>query len=293
MSSPSVFERASPRWCPGCGNFSIYEALKKSFLELGLRPEEVVLVCGIGCATFIWSYLNTNALKGIHGRVLPAATGIKLINPGLRVIGVSGDGDAYSIGCSHLIHTARRNVEITYIVVDNGVFGNTRGQPSPTTPIYSLLKNYPRGWPEKPIDPLLLTLVSGATFVAQGFVGDVDRLKEIFKKAINHRGFSLINVLSVCPTFYPTRTVRELKEKIFYVDELGAPLDNVKNVVEMVLSIQEDGKHPVGIIYEKLEPTYNDLLGVMDKVDVSINYEKILEISEKELGLRVSLEGRF
>jgi len=282
-----IFERSKPRWCPGCGDFSIYEALKKAFLELNLRPEEIVLVCGIGCATFIWSYLNTNALKGIHGRVLPAATGVKLVNPRLKVIGISGDGDAYSIGCSHLIHTARRNVEITYIVVDNGVFGNTRGQPSPTTPIYSHLKNYPRAWPEKPVNPLLLALMSGATFVAQGFVGDIDRLKEYFKEAINHKGFSLINVLSMCPTFNPVRTIRELRERIVYVEELGAPFENLKNAVEMILSIQEDGKYPVGIIYRNREPTYNELVGVVKGVDLSINHDRIAEISERELRLRL------
>ncbi|MCL7389797.1 MAG: thiamine pyrophosphate-dependent enzyme [Thaumarchaeota archaeon] len=285
-----VFERAKPRWCPGCGDFSVYEALKNAFIELGLRPEEIVIVCGIGCATFIWSYINTNALKGIHGRVLPAATGVKLANPGLKVIGVSGDGDAYSIGGNHLVHTARRNVEITYIVVDNGVFGNTRGQPSPTTPIYSVVKNYPFRWPEKPVNPLLLALVSGATFVAQGFVGDVKKLKEYFKEAIIHRGFSFINILSVCPTFNPTRTVRELKEEIVYVEEFGAPLDNVRDAVDLVLSIQGEGKKPVGVIYKKLEPTYNELLKATGKLDPSINYDRINEIAERELGLKMLIK---
>ncbi|MCL7402165.1 MAG: thiamine pyrophosphate-dependent enzyme [Thaumarchaeota archaeon] len=285
-----VFERAKPRWCPGCGDFSVYEALKNAFIELGLRPEEIVIVCGIGCATFIWSYINTNALKGIHGRVLPAATGVKLANPGLKVIGVSGDGDAYSIGGNHLVHTARRNVEITYIVVDNGVFGNTRGQPSPTTPIYSVVKNYPFRWPEKPVNPLLLALVSGATFVAQGFVGDVKKLKEYFKEAIIHRGFSFINILSVCPTFNPTRTVRELKEEIVYVEEFGAPLDNVRDAVDLVLSIQGEGKNPVGVIYKKLEPTYNELLKATGKLDPSINYDRISEIAERELGLKMLIK---
>jgi 2-oxoglutarate ferredoxin oxidoreductase subunit beta len=285
-----VFERAKPRWCPGCGDFSVYEALKNAFIELGLRPEEIVIVCGIGCATFIWSYINTNALKGIHGRVLPAATGVKLANPGLKVIGVSGDGDAYSIGGNHLVHTARRNVEITYIVVDNGVFGNTRGQPSPTTPIYSVVKNYPFRWPEKPVNPLLLALVSGATFVAQGFVGDVKKLKEYFKEAIIHRGFSFINILSVCPTFNPTRTVRELKEEIVYVEEFGAPLDNVRDAVDLVLSIQGEGKNPVGVIYKKLEPTYNELLKATGKLDPSINYGRINEIAERELGLKMLIK---
>ena len=285
-----VFERAKPRWCPGCGNFSVYEALKNAFYELGLRPEEIVIVCGIGCATFIWSYINTNALKGIHGRVLPTATGVKLVNPGLRVIGVSGDGDAYSIGCNHLVHAARRNVEITYIVIDNGVFGNTRGQPSPTTPIYSIMKNYPFGWPEKPVNPLLLALVSGATFVAQGFVGDVKKLKEYFKEAIVHHGFSFINVVSVCPTFNPMRTIRELREKIVYVEGLGAPLDDVKDAVNLVLSIQGEGKSPVGVIYKKLEATYNELLRATGKLDLSIDYNRISEIAERELGLKMLLK---
>lgn len=280
-----IFERARPRWCPGCGDFIVYEALKKAFYELGLRPEEIVLVCGIGCATFIWSYLNTNALKAIHGRVLPAATGIKLVNPSLKVIGVSGDGDAYSIGCNHLIHTARRNVDLTYIVVDNGVFGNTRGQPSPTTPTHSITKITPKGWPERPINPLLLALVSGATFVAQGYVGDLNNLKKIFKDAINHHGFSLINILSVCPTFNPMRTIMKLREETIYVEEMGAPFEKLEDAVNLVSSIQREGKHPIGVILKKYEPTYSELLGATRKIDNIIDYIRIQEISKRELEL--------
>lgn len=280
-----AFERGKPRWCPGCGNFIVYEALKKALHELELRPEEIVLVCGIGCSAFIWSYVNTNALKAIHGRVLPVATGVKLANPSLKVIGVSGDGDAYSIGCNHLIHSARRNVDLTYIVVDNGVFGNTRGQPSPTTPMRSITRITPRGWPEKPINPLLLALASGATYVAQGYVGELNKLKEIFKDAINHRGFSLINILSVCPTFNPTRTVMGLREGVVHVEERGAPLESVEDSLKLVLSIQGEGGYPVGAILKKREPTYNELLGVASRLDPFIDYSKICEISARELEL--------
>lgn len=282
-----VLERSKPRWCPGCGDFSVYEALKSAFIELGLKPEEIVIVCGIGCATFIWSYLNTNALKGIHGRVLPAATGVKLVNPDLKVIAVSGDGDAYSIGCNHLIHAARRNVEITYIVIDNGVFGNTRGQPSPTTPLNSITKTTPRGWPERPLDPLLLAIVSGATYVAQGFVGDIKRLKEQIKEAISHSGFSIINILSVCPTFNPMRSLREIKDKIVYLDELGFKPESRSEAIRILLSIQQSGKHPVGIVLKTREPTYNELLNTNERLTTKIDYGKIGELALRELALKL------
>ncbi|MEN2974628.1 MAG: thiamine pyrophosphate-dependent enzyme [Candidatus Caldarchaeales archaeon] len=282
-----ILERSKPRWCPGCGDFSVYEALKTAIMDLGLKPEEIVIVCGIGCATFIWSYINTNSLKALHGRVLPAATGIKLVNPNLKVIGVSGDGDAYSIGCNHLIHTARRNVEITYIVVDNGVFGNTRGQPSPTTPLNTISKTTPRGWPERPLNPLLLAIISGATYVAQGFIGDVKRLKEQIKEAVSHRGFSIINILSVCPTFNLSRSLREVREKIVYLDELGFETDNRSEAIRILLSIQESGKHPVGVLLKTSEPTYNDLLRADKRLSTEIYYEKISELALREIGLRL------
>lgn len=285
-------ERSRPRWCPGCGDFSVYESLKAAIAELGLRPEEVVLVCGIGCATFIWSYLNTNSLKTIHGRVLPAATGIKLVKPELKVIGVSGDGDAYSIGCNHLVHTARRNVEVTYIVIDNGVFGNTRGQPSPTTPLGAQTKLTPSGWPERPLEPLLLAIVSGATFVAQGFAGDPKGLKDQLKEALSHRGFSLINIISFCPTFNPSRTVKDLRERIVYLDEIGFDRESRSDALRTILSIRESGKYPVGIALKIREPTYSELLNTSGGRSAEAEQQAIERIALRDLGLRISFRPR-
>ncbi|MEM0078957.1 MAG: thiamine pyrophosphate-dependent enzyme [Nitrososphaerota archaeon] len=281
----SVFDRSKPKWCPGCGNFVVYSCLKDALEELGYRPEEIVVVCGIGCATFIWSYLNTNSLKALHGRVLPAATGVKLVKPSLKVLAVSGDGDAYSIGCGHLTHTARRNIDLTYIVIDNGIFGNTRGQPSPTTPYLSPTKISPRGWPEKPVDPLLLVAVSGATFIAQGYVGNPSSLREIFKKALKHRGFSLVNIVSVCPTFNPKRTITTIKEKI-----LDVGLDSQRDLdeaVKLLLEARKAGKIPVGVIYSRDEPTYNDLLNANSDQKSIVPDLRVLEIALREFGLEI------
>jgi len=185
-------------WCPGCGNYAILTAVKRAIVELGLRREEVVAVTGIGCHGRMTNYIRVNGIHVLHGRVLPVATGIKLANQRLTVLGFAGDGDAYSIGMGHLSHTARRNVDVKYIVHDNLVYALTTGQTSPTSEPGFRTRSTPRGAYEQPINPLLQALASGASFVARGFAGDVRHLTMLLKEAIRHRGFALIDVLQPC-----------------------------------------------------------------------------------------------
>lgn len=244
----------SPVWCPGCGNFGILLALRKALAELGLKPEEVVIVTGIGCHGRISDYVRANAFHTIHGRVLPLATGIKLANPSLTVIGHAGDGDAYAIGLGHLPHAARRNIDITYIVHNNMVFGLTTGQVTPTTPRGVKTRSTPLGNPEQPLNPILLALASGATFVARGFSAEIDHLKELIKAGILHRGFAFIDVLQPCVTFYNTYKV--LREKVYKLEEAGHDPSDFEKALK--LATQQDDKIPIGLFYKTDAPTLED-----------------------------------
>ncbi|QOJ79444.1 2-oxoacid:ferredoxin oxidoreductase subunit beta [Infirmifilum lucidum] len=243
-----------PVWCPGCGNFGILLALRKALAELKLKPEEVVIVTGIGCHGRMSDYMRTNAFHTIHGRVLPLATGIKLANPELTVIGHAGDGDAYAIGLGHLPHAARRNVDLTFIVHNNMVFGLTTGQVTPTTPRGVKTKSTPFGNPEQPLNPVLLALASGATFVARGFSGDVEHLKELIKAGIQHKGFAFIDVLQPCVTFF--NTYQMLREKVYKLEEAGHDPSDLESALR--LAMLQDGRIPIGIFYKTQAPTFEE-----------------------------------
>lgn len=241
-----------PVWCPGCGNFAILSALRRALAELDLRPEDVVIVTGIGCHGRMSDYVRANAFHTIHGRTLPLATGIKLANPNLTVIAHAGDGDAYAIGLEHLPHAARRNVDITLIVHNNMVFGLTTGQVTPTTPQGVKTRSTPFGNPERPLNPLLLALASGATFVARGFSGEIEHLKELIKQGILHRGFAFIDVLQPCVTFF--NTYQLFREKVFKID---GSHDSTNFEAALKLAQLED-KLPIGVFYKVERPTLED-----------------------------------
>lgn len=241
-----------PVWCPGCGNFAVLTALRRALAELDLKPEEVVIVTGIGCHGRMSDYVRANAFHTIHGRTLPLATGIKLANPNLTVIAHAGDGDAYAIGLGHLPHAARRNIDITLIVHDNMIFGLTTGQVTPTTPQGVKTKSTPFGNPERPLNPLLLALASGATFVARGFSGEADHLKELIKQGILHRGFAFIEVLQPCVTFF--NTYQLFREKVYKIDGSHDPTD-----FEAALRLaQQEDRLPIGVFYRVERPTLED-----------------------------------
>ncbi len=195
------FSSKAPNWCPGCGDFGIWTALKKSLVRLGKRPDELAIVFGIGCSGNMVNFIRAYGFHGLHGRPLPVAEGIRLANHRLPVIVIGGDGDGLGEGIGHFIHTIRDNPNITYIIHDNQVYGLTKGQPSPTAPRGFTSPTAPTGVKEEPLNPIALALAAGATFVSRGFAGDVAGLVELMVAGINHPGFAIVDVLQPCVTY--------------------------------------------------------------------------------------------
>jgi 2-oxoglutarate ferredoxin oxidoreductase subunit beta len=223
-----------PTWCPGCGDFAVLKAIQRALAALGRRPESTVLVSGIGCSGKIGHYFGGYAIHTPHGRALPVAQGIALARPELTVIAAGGDGDGYGIGVGHLVHAARRNVNLLYIVMDNGVYGNTKGQTSPTSPHGFQSGTTPDGSTDLPVHPLHLAWASGVTWLAQGFSGDVQQLTDLVRFGLIHPGFALLNVLSPCVVFnraygydYYRQQVRSVPSPVASSPELARLLEEV------------------------------------------------------------------
>ncbi len=215
-------------WCPGCGNLGIHAALKQSLEQLQLQPEQVVLVSGIGQAAKMPHYVKTHVFNGLHGRYLSSATAIKAVNPGLTVIAVSGDGCTYGEGGNHFIHTIRRNPDITNIVHNNMVYGLTKGQASPTSLAGFKTPVQIDGVMSEPFDPLAVAIALDASFVARAFAGDIEQMKEIFAKALQHRGYALIDVFQPCVTFNRINTFQWFKEHTYNLDPSYDPHDRIR-----------------------------------------------------------------
>ncbi len=253
-------------WCPGCGDFGVLSAVKQAISSLDLHFEDVVLVVGIGCFGKISNYMNTNSFKVIHGRVLPVSIGIKVANPKLTVIGHSGDGDGYAIGMGHLPHAIRKNINMTLIVHDNGVYGLTTGQTSPTSVKGYLSKTTPFGNLEEPINPIALAIATGATFVARiypsGGKKNVEHAVNILKQAIQHRGFALVDVLQVCKTFNKFNTYDYYNQRVYHLEETGyEPNDRVmafQKALEWGDEATPDNGIPIGIFYREEKPTFEE-----------------------------------
>jgi len=256
---------AQNTWCPGCGNFAILTAIKSVLNTLndeGLPLENVVLLSGIGCHAKIADYINVNSFYSLHGRVFPPATGIKIANPNLKVIGHAGDGDAYGEGLEHLIFAAKRNVNMTAIIHNNRVYGLTTGQYTPTSPLGFKGRSTPFGTKEHPINPLELMLASGATFLARGTSHGLELLKKIFKEAILHKGFALVDVLQVCVTYYNMyeyydKRAYELKDH--NPEDYGQALDKIRQ-----WDYNNDSPIALGVLYRKEAPTFEEGFRVSD-----------------------------
>ncbi len=247
-----------PNWCPGCGSFSVLSSLTRSFSDMGLEPHNVVTVSGIGCSGRISGYLYTYGFHAIHGRALPVAQGVKLSNNDLTVVAVGGDGDGLGIGLNHLLHAIRRNVDITYVIIDNHIYGLTKGQTSPTSPAGTVSKTTPAGSVEAVIPPLQLALSTGIGFLAQGFSGNPKQLTELIKAGIRHRGFSLIVVLSTCVTYNKTNTVKWYKEHLHDLEQdPDYTPDDRLNALNTTAKYKE---LVTGIIYREEKKTYQELL---------------------------------
>ena len=205
---------SEPDWCAGCGDFGVLNSLQRTCAELGLRPHEICTVSGIGCSSNLPGYFNSYGMHTLHGRALAVATGLKLANHELTVIATGGDGDGYGIGGNHFAHTARRNVDLTYIVMNNQIYGLTTGQVSPTSDLGMKTKSTPFGSVEMPINPITAAIMNGATFVARGYSGDIKQLTALMKKAIQHNGFALVDIFSPCVTFNHDNDFPFFKERV-------------------------------------------------------------------------------
>jgi len=252
----------TPAWCPGCGNFGILAALKKALVELRLEPYQVLLVSDIGQAGKLPHYTQGNVFNSLHGRAVPPALGAKIANHELKVIIFSGDGGAYGEGCNHFIHMARRNHDVTYLVHDNQVYGLTKGQTSPTSDQGFITKTTPDGAPP-PVNPLVLALATGASFVARGFAGDSDHLAGLIVSGVQHRGFALIDILQPCVSFNRKNTFQWYGERVFKLNDSN---HNPMDKIAAFNRAQEWGeKIPIGIIYREELPTYEDSLSALKK----------------------------
>ena len=243
-----------PAWCPGCGNFSLLNALKEALVGLGRKPHEVAVVSGIGQAAKTPHYLMCNTFNGLHGRTLPVATGLKLANHELTVIAEGGDGDGYAEGGNHFVHAMRRNVDITYLVHNNQVYGLTKGQTSPTSERGYVSKTTPRGSPNPPENPLLLAIASDCSFVARGFTGDTPHLIGLIQEGIRNKGFSFIDILQPCVSFNRVNTFPWYKARVYRINEEEAydPADRIRAFERA----QEWGERiPIGILYKSARPT--------------------------------------
>ena len=213
--------KVDPDWCAGCGDFGVLNALQRSASELGLQPHEIVTVSGIGCSSNLPGYINTYGAHTLHGRSLAFATGVKMANHDLTVIAAGGDGDGYGIGGNHFTHTARRNVDLTYVVMNNQIYGLTTGQVSPTSRIGQKTKSTPFGSVEYPINPITSAIMNGATYVARAYSGEVKHLTELIKGGIRHKGFALIDVFSPCVTFNLDNSHNFFKARIRKLEDEG------------------------------------------------------------------------
>ena len=245
-------------WCPGCGNHGILEALKKAFVELQRKPNEIVIISGIGQAPKTPHYLRCNTFNGLHGRTLPVATGVKLVNHELTVLAEGGDGDGYAEGGNHFIHAMRRNIDITYLVHNNQVYGLTKGQTSPTSELGYVSKTTPWGSFCPPMTPLLLAISLNCGFVARGFAGDKEHLTYLIKEGVSHKGFAFIEILQNCVSFNKVNTFQWYKSRVYKINE--EPEYNPVDRVMAFTRAQEWGeKIPIGILYRTERPTLDSL----------------------------------
>lgn len=236
---------ADVAWCPGCGNFFILQTLKETLAEMDIKPENLVMVSGIGQAGKLPHYIKCNIFNGLHGRSLPPAIAIKAVNPELTVIDVSGDGCSYGEGGNHFIHNIRRNPDVTNIVHNNMVYGLTKGQASPTSRNKLKTNLQLEGVFLEPFNPLSVAIALRASFVARAFCGDVKQTKKILKKAIKHKGYSLVDIFQPCVTFNKTNTYQWFKENTYYLEDSHDPQD----IDQAFKRSMETDKFPLGIFY--------------------------------------------
>ena len=257
MATLQSFKTAEKSWwCPGCGDFGVLAAMQKALVAVGAEPSTTAIVAGIGCSGKLGNYINSYNIHVTHGRTLPAAMGLKLANRDLLVLAAGGDGDAYAIGMGHFMHALRRNVNVTYIVMDNHVYGLTKGQTSPTSESGFQTKTTPKGSIDRPVHPLMLAVSAGATFVAQGFSSWQPQLASLIQRGIEHPGFALINVISPCVTYNKVNTYDWYKKSLANLEE--DPDYNFRSRAEALARLDATDELVTGIIYQEESVPYEE-----------------------------------
>ncbi|MBD3162754.1 MAG: 2-oxoacid:ferredoxin oxidoreductase subunit beta [Candidatus Eisenbacteria bacterium] len=253
---PSFYKSdRKPVWCAGCGDYGVLNSIFSALARIEVDPNNLVVTSGIGCSSRMPGFIKAYGFHGAHGRALPVAVGVKVANPELEVLVVGGDGDGFSIGGGHVAHVCRRNVDMTYIVMDNQIYGLTKGQTSPTSEPGTVTKASPYGTVEAAIQPVALMLSYGATYVARGYSSQPKELAELIERGIRHKGFSFIHVLSPCVTF----------NKAVGYDYFGshsAPIPKNHKLDDLYGAIRMTGDPPdtfyLGVFYEVQRPTYGE-----------------------------------
>jgi 2-oxoglutarate ferredoxin oxidoreductase subunit beta len=255
MSAAADYKSPEPlTWCPGCGDYAVLHALLGACAALGIERQNLAVVSGIGCSSNLPHFIRSYGVHGLHGRAMPLAQGVKMANKNLKVVVAGGDGDSYGIGAGHFLHVLRRNIDLTWIVMDNQIYGLTTGQASPTSEKGHATKSTPTGSPEYALNPIAHAVIGGATFVARGFSGEPHHLADLMKRALSHKGFALIDVLSPCVTWNKINTYDWYRHRIVTLEnEAHDPSDRGAALRQ---AVREDGKLPIGVFYETVAPTF-------------------------------------
>lgn len=267
MPEPKGFNsEIRPTWCPGCGDFGMFEALKRALSQLGWEKHEFAIFWGIGQHGNGADFYDVQGFHALHGRALPPATAFKLTRPDQHVIVEMGDGDGYGLGMGHFIHTIRRNVDLTCIAHNNQIYGLTTGQASPTSDRLMKTVSTPQGVLEEPVNPIGLALAQGATFVARGFAGDIAHLTDLYVRALQHKGFALIDVFQPCVTFNKVNTFQWFRERVYKLEEQSWDTSDRQKALELSFSTfhdlactPEQCRVPIGVYYQETgKPTYEE-----------------------------------
>ncbi len=272
MKPKEYKSEVSPVWCPGCGDYGVLNATYRALSELGIQPKDFVSISGIGCSSRLPYFVQGYKMHTLHGRAGAVATGAQLANPELCVMVSGGDGDGFSIGGGHMPHMARKNVDMVYVLMDNGIYGLTKGQSSPTTRKEMPAYITPYGGVEEPLDPVMYMLTYGATYVAQAFAGNPKMCAELIKGAMEHKGFAYVNIFSQCPSFNKLDTAKWYRG---LVEDLPEDYDPTNMDQAIAVARRPNGKAPVGLIYKEDRYTLCDeMKRLVDQVGGSADYDK-------------------
>ncbi len=283
MKCTERFDPFEPQWCPGCGNFSVLDALLQALKDLGMTPRDFIMITGIGQASKLGFSVNANFFDGLHGRVLPTVLGVALANHKARLIAVSGDGGFYAEGGNHFIHNARRNLNVAMLASDNRVYGLTKGQAAPTASSDFVSKIHPQGTGSVPFNPVRMALSAGATFVARGFSGNKEELASLITQAIEHEGFALVDILSPCISFNKVNTFAWFKER---AKPVGPDHDTSDLEAAWNLAGRQEETLPTGVLYRTNRPPFGSHLTALQGEPIAkraLDYtpERVLPLLEK------------